>query len=480
MKTRTQNRLNRRDLLRVVGTGTAIALTPSVPAKAGGTAKIPPTNRVLDCWNQVNSLNPELHRELQKSRAWYNEAKFGMFIHWGPCSLASVEISWPIMRPEPKWNISQDEYVNLYKRFDPVKFDPEAWIELAKAAGQRYMVFTTKHHDGFCMFDSIFTDYKITNTPYKKDVVWMLADACHRNSMPVGFYYSPPDMHHPAFRDTSKPASENWNGEPARAEWPLYLQYMELQVRELLCRYGPAVIVWFDGLDHQEKYDGYRFMRAIREISPATLVNNRIGVPGDFETPEQWVPKRIPVRGVRITGVSPEEGEALPSKLPRSEEFKLWETCMTINDTWAYNQNDRAFKSTKQLIQTLADVASKGGNFLLNVGPTPEGTIQREFQERLRGIGDWLKVNGDSIYGTTFGPLQDLPYGRTTAKGKTVFLHIFDWPKGSLTLKGIGPVSKVTLLAGGRTLKFSHQEGGITIELPGQPPDTNDSVLAIY
>jgi alpha-L-fucosidase len=153
---------------------------------------------------------------------------------------------------------------------------------------------------------------------------------------------------------------------------------------------------------------------------------------------------------------------------------------MTINDTWAYNKNDRAFKSTKQLIKTLADVASKGGNFLLNIGPAPDGTIQPEFEERLRGIGDWLKVNGDSIYGTTFGPLQDLSYGRTTAKGKTVYLHIFDWPKGPLDLKGVGSVSKVTLLAGGRALKFARRDGGITIDLPPEAPDPNDTVVVLH
>jgi alpha-L-fucosidase len=168
--------------------------------------------------------------------AWYREAKFGMFIHWGPYSLASVEASWPIMRPSPQWNITEDEYRALPRRFNPVKFDPAAWVRLAQEAGQRYMVFTTKHHDGFCMFDSNFTDYKITNTPYKQDIVARLAAACRAARMPLGFYYSPPDMNHPGFRDTSRPASEGWEGQPQRPEWPLYLDYMELQLTELLTR----------------------------------------------------------------------------------------------------------------------------------------------------------------------------------------------------------------------------------------------------
>src|SRR6202051_5116814 len=187
--------------------------------------------------------------------AWYPDAKFGMFIHWGPYSLASVEASWPIMTPKPG-GISEAEYRELPKRFNPTKFDPNTFIDLARAAGQEYMVFTTKHHDGFCMFDTSYTDYKITNTPYGKDIVAQLSAACKERGMPLGFYYSPPDMHHPAFRDTSKLAAENWNGEPARPEWPLYLDYMQLQLTELLTRYGPVALIWFDGLHHQEKYAG--------------------------------------------------------------------------------------------------------------------------------------------------------------------------------------------------------------------------------
>ena len=478
MKPLPSGHLSRRHLLQVLGAGSA-ALSPGWAKRAAGSSADLKPATGTSCWEAVD-LGAEGAHQWKKTLAWWQEAKFGMFIHWGPCSLASVEISWPIMEPE-QWGITQDEYVNLYKRFNPVQYDPNAWVELARAAGQRYLVFTTKHHDGFCMFNSSYTDYKITNTPYQKDVVALLAEACHQQNMPLGFYYSPPDMHHPGYRDTTKLARENWHGQPARAEWPLYLHYMELQLRELLCRYGPAVVVWFDGLDHQEKYDGHHFVRMIRETSPGTLVNNRIGVPGDFETPEQWVPKRIPVKGVRIEGTHPEAANALPSELPRPEDVKPWETCMTINETWAYNAHDRKFKSTQDLIRTLVDAASKGGNFNLNVGPSPEGIIQPEFQERLRGIGEWLKVNGDAIYGTTYGPLQDLTYGRSTAKGKSVYLHVFDWPKGKkLEVPDLGArVGEVTLLAGGQRLHFVPAGNGVSIELPAEAPDTRVSVVEI-
>ncbi len=283
--------MTRRDLLRLSG----VAALASRPAPGAGVRE-------------------------EALRRWM-DAKFGMFIHWGPYSLAGVEASWPIMRPNPKrWGpITEKEYRRLPERFNPVKFDPAAWVRLAREAGQRYMVFTTKHHDGFCMFDSSYTSYKITNTPYGKDIVAQLAEACRGARMPLGFYYSPPDMNHPGFRDTSLPAAVNWQGEPERPEWFLYLDYMEAQLRELLTRYGPVFVVWFDGLGDQEKYDGLRFIGLIRDLSPATLVNNRIGLPGDFETPEQFLPRRIPTRGVRLVGVNPDQPGNQPSdEVPRS------------------------------------------------------------------------------------------------------------------------------------------------------------------
>jgi alpha-L-fucosidase len=411
--------------------------------------------------------------------SWYRNAKFGMFIHWGPYSQASVEASWPIMRPKPG-EITEADYRALAKTFNPVKFDPHAFVDLARLAGQEYMVFTTKHHDGFCMFDSSYTDYKITNAPYGKDIVAQLAKACGEDGMPLGFYYSPPDLHHPGFRDTSKLASENWHGEPQRPEWSSYLEYMQLQLTELLTRYGPAALIWFDGLNDQQKYDGQRVIKMIRDLQPATLVNDRIGVDADYETPEQFIPTAIPTKGIQLTGIDPNASKRLKNTVPRPEDFRLWETCMTINNTWAYNKNDHEFKSEQTLIRSLVEVASRGGNFLLNVGPQPDGQIQPEFQQRLRAIGEWLTLNGDSIYGTTYGPVQGVASLRTTAKGKSIYVHIFDWPTSPCEIAGIDArILSARLLTNGKPLTFRQTEGKLTIDLPAQAPDSNVSVIAL-
>lgn len=410
---------------------------------------------------------------------WYRDAKFGMFIHWGPYSLASVEASWPIMVPKPG-GITQAEYAELPKRFNPAKFDARTLVDLARSAGQRYMVFTTKHHDGFCMFDSAYTDYKITKTPYGRDIVGQFAAAAQEAGMPLGFYYSPPDMHHPSYRDTSKLASANWGGEPMRPEWPLYLDYMQLQLTELLTRYGPVALVWFDGLSNQEKYDGRRFVDLIHRLQPRTLLNDRLGVAGDYQTPEQFVPNGIPTKGIRFNAVDTSVQQKLRSEVPKEEDFQLWETCMTINDTWAYNANDHEFKSAQFLIRSLVEVASRGGNFLLNVGPQPDGQIQPEFQERLRAVGEWLSVNGDSIYGTTYGPVQGLPAMRTTAKSNRIFIHVFDWPGSALEVGDVKvKVLSARLLATGQRLNVTQTDDKLKIDLLKNAPDPNVSTIAL-
>jgi alpha-L-fucosidase len=410
---------------------------------------------------------------------WYRQAKFGMFVHWGPYSQASIEASWPIMVPKPG-GISESEYRALAGTFNPTRFDPHAWVDLARQAGQKYIVFTTKHHDGFCMFDSVYTDYKITRTPYGKDIASQLVQACDEDEMPLGFYYSPPDLHHPGFRDTSKLARENWHGQPERPEWQSYLAYMQLQLRELLTRYGPVALIWFDGLNDQEKYDGAHVLRMISEMQSATLVNDRLGVDGDFETPEQFIPTGIPIKGVRLTGVDPNVSKLLRTTVPRAEDFRLWETCMTINNTWAYNKNDRDYKTARTLIRGLVEVASRGGNFLLNVGPQPDGQIQPEFQERIKAIGAWLTLNGDSIYGTTYGPVQNVQGLRTTAGPKTIYVHLFDWTPPVCAVSGVDArVLSARLLANGTPLKFRQTEAKLEIEIPPTAPDPDVSVITL-
>jgi alpha-L-fucosidase len=269
-----------------------------------------------------------------------------------------------------------------------VKFDPKEWIDLAHKCGQRYMVFTAKHHDGFCMFDSEYTNYKITRTPYRKDIVRQLADACRAEQMPLGFYYSPPDMNHPGYRDTSKLAKTNYRGEPERAEWPLYSEYMNLQLHELLTKYGPVAEVWFDAVDPeaQARYDGQRFVDEVRRLQPTALLNNRMGVPGDFATPEQFIPKAIPVKGIRMDSADHRGSDKQRIKVPRPEDFQPWETCMTINETWAYRPKDRNFKNADTLIRSLIEIISRGVIFCWMWGRNRTGRFSLNLSSALRRL----------------------------------------------------------------------------------------------
>jgi alpha-L-fucosidase len=354
----------------------------------------------------------------------------------------------------------------LPQRFNPVNFDPHAWVALAKSAGQRYMVFTTKHHDGFCMFDSLYTSYKITRTPYGKDITRQLADACHTDGMPIGFYYSPPDMNHPAFRDTSKLAAVNYHGEPERPEWPLYLDYMGLQLDELLTRYGSVAEMWFDSVEVkvQDQYDGQRFIDQVHHLQPATLVNNRLNIFADFSTPEQFIPKSIPVKGVRMDSQDRTSADKMSGAVPKPEDFEPWEACMTINNSWAYKPKDRNFKSTDTLIRSLIEIISRGGNLLLDVGPQPDGQIQPEFVERLNAIGEWTTLNSSAIYGSTYGPIQNQDPYRTTARGASVFVFVMDPSATEVTVSSINrPVHQVRLVATGKPINFHSNGNGIRV-----------------
>lgn len=416
---------------------------------------------------------------------WWPQAKFGMFIHWGPYSVAGVEASWPIMTPEPqesqgRASITQAEYEKLPERFNPTEFDATALVELARTSGQRYMVFTAKHHDGFCMFDSAFTRYSIMNTPYGKDIAAQLASAAATADMPFGFYYSQPDLHHPYYRDTSKLAKENWAGEADRPEWFGYLAYLRAQLTELLTRYGKVSEIWFDGLRSQERFDPFIINPWLKSTWPGLMINDRNGgngsmsaIPredqrllpraawGDFSTPEQEIPaERIPDRP--------------------------WETCMTINDTWAYNPSDTNYKSADTLIRVLVEVVDKGGNLLLNVGPRPDGTIQPEFVERLGEIGAWLRRNGEGIYATRPSGLPRQDWGYTTAKatGKTLYLHVTDWDEDdgdTVTVAGLpGAMHEVTVLgAPGLAVPVNAADGRATFTVPRAAHDPYITVLRI-
>jgi alpha-L-fucosidase len=343
------------------------------------------------------------------------------------------------------------------------------------------MVFTTKHHDGFCMFDSYYTDYKITRTPYGKDIVAQLADACHINGMGLGLYYSPPDMHHPAYRDTSKPATTNYRGEPTRPEWPLLLDYISLQLHELLTRYGKVMEIWFDSVDWRTRpfYDGQRFIDEVHRLQPDTLINDRLGIPCDFVTAEQYVPKAIPEKGVNYSPQDKAAIDKLPLAPTRPQDFQPWEACMTINDTWAYRPKDHNFKSTDKLIRTLIEVISRGGNFLLDIGPKPDGLIQQEFVDRLQQVGAWALANSAAIYGSTYGPVQGQPAYRTTSRGNSTYVFVMDDAAQEIIMPHGKPVQHVRLISDNRPVKFHSSVAGTRIPIDASLRDAGIPVLEI-
>ncbi len=454
---------------------------------------------------------------------WYQDASFGLFIHWGAYTVAGAEASWPVMAPAlseamfgAASTIKEAEYVSLPARFNPVDFDADAWVKTAWDAGMRYMVITSKHHDGFCMFDAPGTDYKITRTPFGRDVCLELSKACAKTGMRLGFYYSPPDMHHPGYRRTDRPMTENWLGEPKRKEWAGYLDYMESHLRKLLTDYGTVSVLWFDGLCNHAKYDTPRFHKLIHELSPDTLINDRLGPDYDFITPEQFIPKAgIPVRSgkppssdgpesenffrqvvalFKIPGIrgwirkqmqkysdgSLELTPVIQQAYPRPERFQPWETCMTMGRSWAFNPNETVWKTPRDLLRNLVAVVSRGGNYLLNVGPDDKGVFPAETSERLAHISKWMDKNSASIYGAHYTPLPDQAWGRTTRKGDTVYLHVFEWPAGGkLLVNGFPSVAKTVRMMSGDSIPFTQEGPRLVISVPEQAPDSDDSVIAV-
>ena len=374
---------------------------------------------------------------------WFQDARFGLFIHWGPVSLKGTEIGWSRggerKFPPGKGEIPVEEYDTLYQRFNPVKFNADEWVATAKAAGMKYLVFTTKHHDGFCMFDSAYTDYKITNSPFKRDVTAELADACHRAGIRLGFYYSPPDWRHPDF----------FTDNHAR-----YVEYLHNHLRELCTRYGKLDILWFDGLGAKpETWDAVHLLPMIRKLQPGILINNRSGLPADFDTPEQ--------------------------EIGHFQIDRAWESCITICRQWAWKPND-TMKSLKECVDMLIRCAGGDGNLLLNVGPMPTGEIEPRQVERLKEIGGWMEKYGAGIYGTRGGPFQPGDWGASTHRGNVITLFIMAWkPAETLRLPAIEKkIVNSEVLTGGRA-KVQQSEKQIEITLAAKEQNPIATVIRL-
>jgi len=424
-----------------------------------------------------DSTEPETKAQRDQRMAWWREAKFGMFIHWGLYAIPAGE--WKGSTNHAEWirhtaRIPIEEYDKFVAQFNPVKFNADAWARLAKEAGMKYIVITSKHHDGFCLFDSKYTDYDIMSTPFKRDIMKDLSDACRRRGLKICWYHSIMDWHHPDYLPR-----RGWEAQQrpaAGADFDQFVEHLRNQVTELLTNYGEIGVLWFDGQwegTWTHEY-GQPLYDLCRRLQPSVIVNDRVdkgrkghsGVvgteyAGDFGTPEQHIP---------------------PTGLPGVD----WETCMTMNRHWGYNKHDQDFKSNEDLIRKLVDIASKNGNFLLNVGPTAEGLIPEESVVRLRQMGRWMKVNGESIYATVASPFPNLTWGRCTTKyvgdDTRLYLHVFDWPAdGRLVVPGLGNDAKrAYLLAQPQdALAAKRSEGDVWVHVPTRAPDEICSVVVL-
>ena len=360
---------------------------------------------------------------------WFRDARFGMFIHWGLYAIPAGEWRGEHIAGIGEWimlraRIPVAEYERLADGFNPVHFDAHAWASLAAQAGAKYLVITAKHHDGFCMFDSQMTEYSIVKaTPFKRDPMQELAAACQRHGVKFCFYYSQTqDWHHPGGD------GNDWDFDEAAKDFDGYVQnYVKPQVRELLTNYGPIGLIWFDTPKRMTTQQSRELVDLVHSIQPDCLVNGRIGNGlGDY-------------------------AESRDNVIPDAQLQSDWEVPATINDTWGYKTSDENWKSPAQLVQKLVDCVSKGGNYLLNLGPTALGVIPEPSIERMHAVGDWLRANRESVCETRPGPIQGLDWGRTTQRDATTFLHVFSWPSdGVLRIPGVfssaRPLAAATIL----------------------------------
>jgi alpha-L-fucosidase len=423
--------------------------------------------------------------------AWWRDAKFGMFIHWGVyAQFGGVYNGHEQRRGGAEWIMNRSkipvaEYQAMAKSFNPVKYNPDDWVRMAKDAGMKYLIITAKHHDGFALFNSKASKWDITDaTPYGKDLLKPLAEACKKYGIKLGFYYSQAqDWNNPGGSAARKVMNEGWlNPDSAKVDaytlankghWdPAQMtksfdQYIDdvavPQVKELMTNYGDIAVLWWDTPTNMTDEAAVKLQNALKS-QPHIITNDRLkrpNFPGDTKTPEQKIPSQAELDGMD------------------------WETCMTMNGTWGFRTSDQKWKSSETLIRNLVDIASKGGNYLLNVGPKPDGTFPQESIDRLKAIGTWMKVNSESIYGTRSNPLEPLTWGRCTRKdapkGTILYFTVFNWPSdGKLIVPGIkNKVLSATLLATKGKLKTEMKGNELTIAIPSEAPDKVASVIKV-
>ena len=374
--------------------------------------------------------------------SWWQDARYGMFIHWGVYAIPARG-EW-VMHQE---HIPHEEYAPLADEFNPKRYEPDEWVRLAKEAGMRYMVLTTRHHDGYSLFDSQVSDFTAPKTAAGRDLIRPYVEACHRGGMPVGFYYSLLDWRYPAYFRGPDKDPEGWNE---------LVEYMHAQVRELCTNYGRIDVLWYDGgwPWTPEAWRSRELNAMVRELQPEIIINNRSLLPEDFDTPEQHI--------------------------QFSEPGRPWEACMTLNGNWGYNEADEQWKTPKQVIEYLVRCASGGGNLLLNIGPKADGSVPDESVKILRQVGDWLRTNGGSIYGTQRSPFFTST-GMTTLKGSTLFVHVLRWPGRELVVPRIqNRVRSVHMMHDGEPVAFRQQDDRLFLEkLPGRAPDERDTVIIV-
>jgi alpha-L-fucosidase len=410
-----------------------------------------------------------------QARHQFQDDKFGMFIHWGLSSVLA-DGEW-VMNNR---NIKVEDYTRMLRAFNPVDFNAAQWVATAKNAGMKYIVFITRHHDGFSNWDTKQSDWKITNTPYGKDVLKMLAEECRKQGIKLGLYYSLLDWYRNDYpRETGR--TGQGTGRTGKSNYESYLQFMKNQLTELLTNYGDIMCIWFDGHWDQTNAEGdadrssriewkyNEIYELIHKLQPQCMIGNNHHLSPfageDFQMFERDLP------GENKSGLSFQKPtDALPL-----------ETCETTNGAWGYNITDRNYKTVKQVIQTLVGAAGRNANLLLNVGPMPNGLIQSEFTDTLAGAGKWLQQNGESIYGTRGGPVAPQSWGVTTQKGKTVYIHLFKTPEGNtILIPGAKlKVKQVMLLGTNDELKYSKEKNGISISTEGIKMDDIDTVIVV-